>query len=127
MEAASNVAVVLLGVIAIFQLGLALGAPWGKVAWGGQNPGVLPTGLRVASGLAAVVVYPLIALFVLVSAQRIEADWLPATGNPGMWVLVGLFGLGTIANLASRSKPERPWALASLALAATCAVIASQL
>ena len=62
MEAASNVAVVLLGVIAIFQLGLALGAPWGKAAWGGQNPGVLPTGLRVASGLAAVVVYPLIAL-----------------------------------------------------------------
>ena len=127
METASNVAVVLLGVIALFQLALALGAPWGAAAWGGQNPGVLPTGLRVASGLTAVVVYPLIALFVLASANRLDATWLPTTGNPGMWVLAGFFVVGTIANLASRSKPERGWALLSAALAGSCAVIASQL
>ncbi len=40
--------------LAAFQLALALGAPWGAAAWGGQTTGVLPGGLRAASAASAV-------------------------------------------------------------------------
>ena len=41
--------------IVLFQLGLAAGAPFGRAAWGGTHPGVLPAQLRVASVVAALV------------------------------------------------------------------------
>jgi hypothetical protein len=41
--------------LAAFQLALALGAPWGQAAWGGQTEGVLPIGLRVGSAVSTVV------------------------------------------------------------------------
>lgn len=102
---------------------MALGAPLGRAAWGGRNEAVLPTPLRIASGLAAIVVYPFIALYVLASADLIDLEWLP-TGAMGMWVLTGFFTLGTVANLASRSNIERVWAPVSLAIAVCCAIVA---
>jgi len=123
MTFAAFLAVVLLAVVAVFQLALAFGAPLGKAAWGGRHEGVLPTPLRVASGLAGSLVYPLIALYVLASANLIDLDWLP-TGATGMWVLTGFFTLGTLANLASRSKIERVWAPVSLAIAICCSLVA---
>jgi hypothetical protein len=123
MTFAAVLAVVLLAVVAVFQIALAFGAPLGKAAWGGRSEGVLPPRLRVASGLAGIVVYPLIALYVLASEDLIDLEWLP-TGATGMWVLTGFFTLGTLANLASRSKVERVWAPVSLAIAVCCSVIA---
>jgi hypothetical protein len=123
MTIAAVLAVVLVAIIAVFQLALALGAPLGKAAWGGRNEGVLPTRLRIVSGLAAIVVYPFIALYVLASADLLDLEWLP-TGTTGMWVLTGFFTLGTVANLASRSKIERIWAPVSLATAVCCAIVA---
>jgi hypothetical protein len=41
--------------VGLFQVALALGAPWGAAAWGGANAGVLPTGFRAASGVSALV------------------------------------------------------------------------
>lgn len=123
MTFAAVLAVVLVTVVAVFQLALALGAPLGKAAWGGRNEAVLPMRLRIASGLAAIVVYPFIALYVLASANLIDWDWLP-TGATGMWMLTGFFTLGTVANLASRSKIERIWAPISLVIGVCCAIIA---
>ena len=40
---------------AAFQVGLVAGMPWGEFAWGGANPGVLSTGLRIGSAGSAVV------------------------------------------------------------------------
>jgi hypothetical protein len=74
--------------------------------------------------VVGVVVYPLIGVFVLASAGLIEVDWMPGTGKAGMWVLTGFFGLGAIANFASRSKPERFWGPVSLAIAVCCGFIA---
>ena len=127
MKLTVTVAVVLLGVVSVFQIALALGAPWGNAAWGGQHDGVLPVGLRIASAVVGLVVYPLIAAFVLASAGLIEADWLPGTGKVGMWVLTGFFSLGAIANFASRSKAERNWGPVSLAIAICCGLIAIML
>jgi hypothetical protein len=126
MRLAAVIATILLAIVALFQVALALGAPWGSAAWGGSNAGVLPRRLRIASGFAALVVYPLIALYVLASAGSIEVPWLP-TGATGMWVLAGFFTLGGVANLASRSKVERVWAPVSITIAVCCAVIASMI
>lgn len=101
--------VLLLAVIVVFQLALAFGAPLGYAAWGGQHPGVLPTRLRIASAVAALVIYPLIGLVILPSADLIEADWLPIRGEAAMWALAGLLALGALANLVSRSGMERYW------------------
>lgn len=123
MTFAAVLAVVLVTVVAVFQLALALGAPLGKAAWGGRNEEVLPTGLRIASGIAAIVVYPFISLYVLASADLVDLEWLPI-GATGMWGLTGFFTLGTVANLASKSKIERLWAPVSLAIAVCCAIVA---
>lgn len=126
MQTAAFIAVVLLALVAVFQAALALGAPLGEAAWGGQHPGVLPTRLRVASGVAAVAIYPGIIAIVLNTSGVIDVEWLPASAGI-MWLLTGLFTLGTVANLVSRSRLERLWAPVSAAIAICCAVIAGGL
>ena len=121
---AGIVAVVLLVAIAIFQAALALGAPWGEAAWGGQNPGVLPRNLRIASGIAAVVIYPLIILLVLAGAGLIDDGWVPVDITIVMWILAVLLTIGAIQNAISRSPRERLWAPVALIVAICCAVIA---
>jgi hypothetical protein len=125
MNLAAIVAIVLLALVSVFQIALALGAPLGYAAWGGRYEGALPDRLRVASGVAGVVVYPLIGLYVLASAGSTEAGWMPGTGKTGMWILAGLFTLGTLANFASRSKRERYWGPVSLAIAVCCGIVAA--
>ncbi len=121
---AAFIGVALLAVLIGFQLALALGAPWGAAAWGGRNPGVLPTGLRVASGIVAIVVYPVMALVMLAAGSVIDGDWLSVDPSVAMWILTGFFIIGTVVNAISRSPVERIWAPVSLVLAICSAVIA---
>jgi hypothetical protein len=73
MHVAAVIAVVLRGVVCAFQIALALGV--GKAAWGGQHEGALPTRLRVASGVAGVVVYPAVLRAVRPSScSRVRAS-----------------------------------------------------
>jgi hypothetical protein len=123
MTAAAVIAVVLLVVVWVFQIALAIGAPLGSASWGGQNKGQLPTRLRIASGVASVVVYPLIVVYVLGASGLIAIDWVPA-GSLGMWLLSVFFGAGAVMNLASRSRIERVWAPVSLVISVCCAIIA---
>lgn len=121
---AGIVAVVLLGIVTLFQLSLALGAPWGAAAWGGGHSGRLPGRLRVASAVAALVIYPVIGLSIIITSSPVQVTPVPLTGEVWMWVFAGLFTLGAIANFASRSRIERIWAPVSLAIAICCVVIA---
>jgi hypothetical protein len=107
-----------------FQLALALGAPWGAAAWGGQNPGVLPTPMRIASAAAGLLVYPIVIAVVLAASGLIGDGWLPVDGTLAMWVLAALLGLGAVMNFVSRSRPERFWGPVALATALMCAFIA---
>ena len=86
----------LMAVLIVFQAALALGAPWGRAAWGGQHPGTLPRHLRMAS-----------AANILVFGFAIWA--LLAKGSPLwlLWALTGFFALGFLINLISRSRVER--------------------
>lgn len=122
MELAAWIAAGLIAVLTVFQLALALGAPAGAAAWGGSHPGVLPTRLRVASAFVGVFFYPPIAILLLDSGGVIDVGW--EVSSLWIWVLAGLFALGTLANLASQSKIERVWAPVSAALAVCCAIIA---
>ena len=127
MESAAVIAAALMGVVAVFQIALAFGAPAGYAAWGGWHEGVLPTRLRLASGFVGIVVYPALMVYVLATAGAIEAQWVPGRGRAGMWILTGVFILGTIANFASRSRRERWWGFVSLAIALCCATVALSL
>lgn len=102
---AAIVACVVLAALSVFQLALALGAPWGRFAWGGQNERELPARLRVGSAVSI----PLYGIFAVVLADRAGlVDVLPDTvSRVATWVLFGYWALGVILNGVSRSKHER--------------------
>jgi hypothetical protein len=103
--AAAITAAVILGGLAVFQLALALGAPYGRYAWGGRYA-VLPTPLRIAS-LITMAVYALCAVILLDRAGVIDVLGNAELVRIATWVMVGLFAVGTLMNLASRSADER--------------------
>ena len=123
---AAYVAIALLAVIALFQVGLAVGTPWGAAAWGGQHRGVLPMRLRLASAMVAAGVYPLLMAYVASSAELVPGWALPGAGATMMWVLTGIFLLGTVVNAFSRSPIERWWAVIALLVAGCSALVALQ-
>lgn len=95
---------IVLALLAVFQLALALGAPLGRFAWGGQHR-VLPARLRVGSGVSIV----LYAVFALVAWDRVGAvDVFPELfAQIAMWVIFGYCALGIVMNAISRSRAER--------------------
>lgn len=92
------------GVVAAFQLGLALGAPWGRAALGSYNDGTLPSELRVASAVS-------ITLFCWSGMRCTGPRAIGATvlaGLPrGNWALVAYLAFGVLLKLASSSPWER--------------------
>lgn len=99
------VAALMAGLVA-FQLALAIGLPWGRAAYGGQYE-LLPDGLRVASGVAALV-WSAVALIVLrragvVSFSLLPQNWLPAA----VWVVVAILVLAVVMNAITTSAIER--------------------
>jgi hypothetical protein len=92
--------------IAVFQVLLAAGKPWGEYAWGGQNKGVLPKGYRVGSAIA---VFVLIA-FAVINLASVGYLRLPAIGISKValqWIVTIYAALGTVMNAISRSRHER--------------------
>jgi hypothetical protein len=116
-ETAASIAAVLLVVVAAVQVGLAVGAPFGHISWGGRHHGRLPDKLRVGSGVAAVILL-LAALIVLakgglVGWSPIPESWLTAA----TWALAGFLALNTLGNLSSESRIE------SIVFAPTTAIL----
>jgi hypothetical protein len=111
-------------IIAAFQAALALGAPWGRAAWGGAHER-LPARLRGASAVA-VVIWLLAALIVL---QRAGSPVVPLplpVAQWGAWILVGLLPIGAIMNFASSSPWERfGWGPLAAILAVLCFIVAT--
>ena len=92
--------------IAGFQFALALGAPWGRAAWGGRSEGRLQLKLRVAS-LVAGTLWLLATPIVLGRAGVMTLGLPEGILRWGSWTLAVLLGVGTLMNLASRSRTER--------------------
>ena len=125
----SAVAVALLALGAAFQLGLAMGAPWGAAAYGGRavsDDGSLPGVYRLGSGVAALVllsgVWVVLALVSGVGRGPVSAAVLHAV----LWGLAALFALNTLGNVRGRHPVER-WGAGSVTavLAVLCALMAA--
>lgn len=128
MQSIALAASLLLLVTLIFQLALAIGAPWGSAAWGGRYSGVLPRRLRWASAFAGLIVYPWIILLVADAGELIDLNLVDRdVGVLVLWVLTGLFSLGALANLASRSRIEKLWAPVAAGVAVCCGLLAAGL
>jgi hypothetical protein len=95
---------VVIGLLGVFQLALAAGAPLGRFAWGGAHER-LPTGFRIGS-LVSIVIYAVFAIIVLERAGMIALLPFDIAGI-GIWVITAYIGLGVVMNAISRSKPER--------------------
>lgn len=101
--AAATVASVVLAALAVLQVLVAAGRPYGRLVWGGGHE-VLSRPFRIASAVS-VAVYVGIAALLLWRAEV----WGPPPPAVGVatWLLVGYFTLGVAANAISRSRPER--------------------
>jgi hypothetical protein len=94
-----------IALLGAFQLALAAGAPWGRLAWGGGQAR-LPTALRIGS-LVSILIYAAFAIIVLERAGLIAVLPSPDIARMGIWVIAGYLALGIVMNAISRSPPER--------------------
>ena len=123
MAALGGAVAALFAALGVFQTALALGAPWGRLAWGGTHEGALPRRLRVASAAALL---PVVAG--LVAALR-AGGWLawPGAGLAAatLYALAALFGLSFVGNALSQSRAERRMGVPlTLALGVGCLALA---
>ena len=91
--------------LAVFQLAIAAGAPWGHAAWGGENAHL--SGARQVASAVAAVIYVAAALCVLCRAgvvSRARSD--AAIFRWGTWFFVAAMAIGALPNLASQSRWE---------------------
>lgn len=98
----------MLGGVALFQALLAFGFPYGKAAWGGLHPGVLPRNLRIGSAITSL--FFIFSILVVLSKARILVLFPASFENGLLWFLTLYFFIGIIMNAISRSKLERWWA-----------------
>ena len=95
----------LTAIAALFQLALALGAPWGAYTLGGRFKGKLPPRMR----LVAVLQIVLLLVFALIVPARagLGLGQLYPASRVAIWFVAAFFALGSLANLATLSKGER--------------------
>lgn len=108
--------------VAVFQVCLACGAPWGAFAFGGANLGRLPLRYRIISA-ASLLIYSAQAAVYAQAAGFLELPIAVGSRAWVLWVFVGFFGLGTVMNAISRSKPERYTWTPILVVSLVCALI----
>lgn len=109
--------------LALFQIALAAGAPWGRFAWGGAQA-KLPVALRIGS-VVSLLIYSACAVIVSDRAKLIDVVGDDVSGV-GAWVVAGFLSLGVVMNAISRSKPERfTMTPVALVLAASAYVVAA--
>lgn len=94
--------------VALFQVGLAAGASWGRWAWGGVHEGSLPTGLRAASAGSALA-------FTGLAWALAGGRFTPAVRRRVTGAALGLSVVSAALNAISPSAPER-WAWTPFAL-----------
>ena len=115
-------AVILLGV-AVFQVLLVAGMPWGSWTQGGANPGVLRTSARAVAGVSAVLLV-VMALSVLARAGSGPLRSLPRRLITFLaWATTIYTGLGVLLNLATPSAVERATFAPLTLVAFVCCVL----
>ena len=116
--------VVITFLVCLFQIALALGAPWGAYAYGGDRTGKLPVGFRINSVVSAVVMAAISGHYL--AQLGVFTPVLDSAGNSVVnWVLVAFTGLSAIANNITRSKLERAvWAIPTILMFIAALIVA---
>ena len=108
-------------IVMLFQLALALGAPWGEMAMGGKYPGRFPPKLRVGA-IMQMLLLAFFGLVVLTRAGLIFSDFLEVSKS-AIWFVVVMCVVSAILNIITPSKKERKlWSPVTIVLA-VCALI----
>ena len=92
-------------VVGVFQIALALGAPWGELTLGGRWRGSLPLAVRLIPLLSVVLLVCFCA--VVLARANVALPQYQQLCQTFVWFVVGYCALGSIANAATRSKRER--------------------
>ena len=109
--------------VVVFQLALALGAPWGAYAMGGAFPGRFPPAMRVAAVVQAVLL-ALMAGVVLARAGLALPGWAAASVWL-VWGVVAFCAVAVVLNSISRSAGERRlWVPVTVAMLASSLAVA---
>jgi hypothetical protein len=109
--------------IALFQLALAAGAPWGHAAWGGAHAH-LTTAERTGSAIA-VAVWLAAALVVLGRAGLRAGQRGTRLNHWGTWLLAAISLLAALLNFASNSHWENAiFGPLALMLTTLCLIVA---
>lgn len=95
----------LIALVVIFQLCLALGAPWGEFAMAGKFPGRFPVQMRIVA-LLQIVVLVFIVMVVLTRAGLV-LDEFYVFSRSAIWAVVLFSFVGLILNAITPSKKER--------------------
>jgi hypothetical protein len=121
-------AAVLLCAVAVFQVALAVGAPWGEATLGGRAAtvdGVLTFPFRLLAAISALVLVAAAGI-ILTRAGVIDCGLLGDSTVFWMtWGIVGFMALNTLGNASARHPVER-WVMSSITLVVTifCAIVA---
>jgi hypothetical protein len=103
--AAAALAALLLIGLAGFHAALALGAPLGAYAWGGQHRGALPPRLAWGSALSVPITLGM-AIVLLIRAQLLYPQWAAAM-EWAVWAIFLYLVVNAVANWRSTSADER--------------------
>ena len=124
VRAAAIVYAVTSALVALFQLAIAAGAPWGAYTMGGRFPGPVPPAMRLAV-LAQALLIAVLVCVVLARADVIHTGGLRRARRL-VWGVVGLSAVSLVLNLLTPSGGERAlWAPVAAVLLVTSTVVAS--
>jgi hypothetical protein len=118
---AAILATVVFAALAVLQLLVAAGKPYGRLVWGGAHR-VLPTKLRIGS-MIAVALYAAFTLVLLDRSGLLSVFGAGPIRVIAAWVLVAYLATGIFLNAISRSKPERLTMTPVTAVLAACALV----
>jgi hypothetical protein len=119
--AAAIVATVVLAALAVLQLLVVVGKPYGRLVWGGAHR-VLPAKLRIGS-VVAIILYVTFTLVLLDRSGLLSVFGSRAFRVLAAWVLFAYLAIGIVLNAISRSRPERFTMTPVTAVLAACALV----
>ncbi|MFX0031020.1 MAG: hypothetical protein ACFE8B_17530 [Candidatus Hermodarchaeota archaeon] len=97
--------IILFSIMSVFQALLAIGLPFGHLAYGGKYK-KLPTNLRIMSVVAiGIFIFGIIA--VLERVELINIFNNPVVSLVTVWILAGYSTLNVLMNIMSRNKWEK--------------------
>ena len=110
--------------VVAFQIGLALGAPWGAYAMGGAFPGQFPPALRISALVQAALLLAFAGI-VLARAGIGLRRWARAS-RWLVWLVVAFGAVSLLLNLITPSGGERMiWAPVALLLLVCSLLVAT--